>query len=84
MNVNLCQKFLSRHCCRRRRCCRRRHWIVVVFSGGGLGGSDGGVEEVGNGFPCQETLFAVKIVKAYRLFSGCGGGGGGGGGVGSS
>ena len=44
-------------------------------------GSSGGVKEVSNGFPCQEILFAMKIVKAYRFFSG---GGGGGGSVGSS
>ena len=48
---------------------------------GGHCGSGGGVKEVSNGFPCQEILLAVKIVKAYRFFSG---GGGGGGGVGSS
>ena len=47
---------------------------------GGHCGSGGGVEEVSNGFPCQEILFAVKIVKAYQFFRG----GGGGGGVGSS
>ena len=50
---------------------------------GGSGGhwGSGGVKKVSNGFPCQEILLAVKIVKAYRFFSG---GGGGGGCVGSS